>query len=581
MADDTPQRMIDAMKREQQPQAFAKRYKNYEEPRDPDTGLEMTDEQRTKWRASIDEREAIPAQIQRKLPRWAKDYVQDPIEDMKETAIEGGKGVYRGLDSMATDILQYPVKVARDPLGEAAKIEQATVDVAKGVASGDYESQRTALDVAGALPIVGEAADATSMGLDLKEGDYVGAGISGAALALPFVSAGMLKQTFKSVLEETIPKLKDKTGVDSLIPALTNKGVKKAEIEALRLPEFIAEQKAKGAKSISKADLIRHVNDNQLVVGEQIFDSRAAKGSPNQPSIDFTGEAIMPGGEDAKDILVTVRRPGSKVTEQFVDPDHYKVADEAVRIRTSTRYDHAGRKILFIDEVQSDHAQALRARGKNKAENLQKRAVVEEELRKLKYGNADDINAAYNGGLMSRAENIALVKQLRDLERLRANIKKGPVPDAIFADTDQWTDLGIKRAMSEAAEGGYDGIAFTKGSIAEEYSDFPADSAEYYYDKIVPSRLKKIAGKNSVSKTVISPSYYAGGPPPTKKLDPKYWDRSRANFLDTDGEEFTFVELTPDVREKAAQAKTLFTALLAASAGSAGVRATKNNLDDE
>lgn len=132
MADDTPQRMIDAMKREQQPQAFAKRYKNYEEPRDPDTGLEMTDEQRTKWRASIDEREAIPAQIQRKLPRWAKDYVQDPIEDMKETAIEGGKAVGEALIHSATVIPRTKAAIAADP--EGAK------EFAGRVMSGDREA---------------------------------------------------------------------------------------------------------------------------------------------------------------------------------------------------------------------------------------------------------------------------------------------------------------------------------------------------------------------------------------------------------------------------------------------------------
>ena len=111
----------------------------------------------------------------------------------------GAKKVYKGADALAADILQYPakaygssetVKFARDPLGESAKM----YDVAKGAAAGDYESQRTALDAAGMLPVVGEVADATSMGLDLKEGDYVGAGISGAALLLPFVSAGWLKR---------------------------------------------------------------------------------------------------------------------------------------------------------------------------------------------------------------------------------------------------------------------------------------------------------------------------------------------------------------------------------------------------
>tara|TARA_R110000751_G_scaffold145002_1_gene248673 strand:+ start:1248 stop:3167 length:1920 start_codon:yes stop_codon:yes gene_type:complete len=380
---------------------------------------------------------------------------------------------------------------------------------------------------------------------------------------------------YRSVLEDTLlnPKVQGKTPVDQLIPSLKSLGVKQAEMNAVGLPEFVAAQKAGGARHILKDDLVRHVDENRVVMGEQVFDSRMPEGSLGGPHDDFTGSHIMPGGRDAKDILVTGQRFDDPA-KQFSDPRHYGVLDEVVRLRTTDRYDYRGRKLRFVDELQSDHGQALRARGATWAENKLKRdrAQAAADSTKREYGAA---YLARNG--MSRADRAVSKRDFSKLYDAWIKAKKnlnttwrGPVLTPLAWDkTDEWTDLGIRRALRDAADDPtIDGIAFTSGSMASKHSYMPIDSAENFYGKIVPSRLKKIVGKDSVGKTVIRTT--DDFMPQTTKLDPKYWDSSRESMLMGDGLEFTVVDLTPAVREKAREAIKNFGVGIGAGIGAAG-----------
>ena len=213
-----------------------KLYKGFKEPLDPDTGKEMDDKQRSAWQSSIDSR-ILDADF--KIPEPS---LMDDVTEFGSSVGRGAKTVYKGADALATDILQAPVKYAKDPLGEGAKIEQAAVGLAKGVASGDPESIRTAVDVAGVLPVVGEAADATAMALDLKEGDYAGAAISGAALLLPFVSSGMLKAIRSSGTDAAKKASKQ---LDDLEKGLESGSISKeqAQIQADKIKEDFLDYK--------------------------------------------------------------------------------------------------------------------------------------------------------------------------------------------------------------------------------------------------------------------------------------------------------------------------------------------------
>ena len=305
------------------------------------------------------------------------DVASEVAAEFPSRVSRGAKQVYQGLDALATDILMFPVKYARNPLGEGAKIEQAAVDLAKGVASGDPESIRNAADIAsmkdpsGVSDLTSAAASARLAYVEpeKRSSHLVDVGISSLAAAIPLVGSGMVKQVlrgapdpkttaqlfpetiettdgfkfykvktedgfeyrdsldpdaydmslkpediremfkmsgdmpipedlsialramdkdvslamdatpptpvFESVLEKAVNGLKqDKIGVDqveSQLQSIARKqgaGISASEIDATRLRDFLKNAKAAGKKSVSKDELIEHLNANKVQIEE-------------------------------------------------------------------------------------------------------------------------------------------------------------------------------------------------------------------------------------------------------------------------------------------------------------------------
>ena len=201
------------------------------------------------------------------------------------------------------------------------------------------------------------------------------------------------------------------------------------------------------------------------------------------------------------------------------------------------------RKILFVEEIQSDWHQGGRARGYSASEHAAlsikarkdfqdiEAKITELRLARTKASEALDslrvelgLHTPYSGYRPSSAERVKEAATLSpeaasQLERLnleqarrgallveaeekrkalhkllQQTLPKGPVPEAPFKSTDSWLPLALKRLFKVAAEGGYEGIAFTRPELAAEYVQMPAKAAEKYYGQIVPSVASKHAG---------------------------------------------------------------------------------------
>jgi hypothetical protein len=70
-------------------------------------------------------------------------------------------------------------------------------------------------------------------------------------------------------------------------------------------------------------------------------------------------------------------------------------------------------------------------------------------------------------------------------------LQSGKVPDAPLKDTKEWTALAIKRIFREAADGDYDGVAFTRGQDIAGVVGGVEKGQNYFYDKLIPSIAKK------------------------------------------------------------------------------------------
>lgn len=114
---------------------------------------------------------------------------------------------------------------------------------------------------------------------------------------------------------------------------------------------------------------------------------------------------------------------------------HFYDHNILVHIRTTTRTDHKGRKILFVEEVQSDWHQTGKRFG---------------------YDNSS----------------------------------WGRVANAPFKQS--WSILAIKVMLIHASENGFSGIAWAKGEIQEMRYMSKLESIKNYYDKLIPKSLNKL-----------------------------------------------------------------------------------------
>lgn len=138
---------------------------------------------------------------------------------------------------------------------------------------------------------------------------------------------------------------------------------------------------------------------------------------------------------------------------------HFDEPNILVHLRVNDRTDADGRKVLFMEELQSDWGQRGKKEGFRRDE---KAAAIEKELRE-KYGlkPTDDIvgndRVSHEDQLRLSAANIA---------------NRNAVPSAPFiTSTEGWVELGLKQAIRMAVDGGYDRIAWASGEQQNERYD--------------------------------------------------------------------------------------------------------------
>jgi hypothetical protein len=144
-------------------------------------------------------------------------------------------------------------------------------------------------------------------------------------------------------------------------------------------------------------------------------------------------------------------------------------------MRVNDRVDADGKKVLFVEEVQSDWHQAGRKKGYQGGGLTASEQAEYDALQK----EAD--------ALMQRKDLIIKnlppekMNRMRELSDKKAMETQG-VPDAPFKTT--WHELALKRAIQLASEGGYDRVAFTTGKTQAERYDLSKQINELAYKKM-------------------------------------------------------------------------------------------------
>ncbi len=357
-------------------------------------------------------------------------------------------------------------------------------------------------------------------------------------------------------------------------------------VAAEELPNVVGE-------SIANAFLTEKPNR----VGNVVLDAREL----SRGRTTTYGNWVVPGGENYREVLFYT--PQAK---GFESP-HFDVEGRNLlaHTRLDDRVDAAGKRVLFVEEVQSDWHQAGREKGYQGQLSADAQAETQRlsGLRDNARSELDQLQAQYkDSNVLPRevADQINKLKQdVSGYSNQINTIKTQGVPAAPFAKT--WPELVMKRVLRMAAEEGYDKVAWTTGDqqaarydLAKQVdvieSQRNADGTYYIdaikegnsvvtKDSLTPDQLADTVGKDLANK-IVQAKHQEGVPKRWSGEDLKvggegmktFYDRMLPAFMDKYGkkwgvrtgetkfEDFTApsVDVTPEMTRSVMQGQPLF-----------------------
>jgi hypothetical protein len=448
------------------------------------------------------------------------------------TAIDTAEGVASGSPTqVAMGALGGPLKVARNVIAPLA--------VATGVTAPDEAK-------AARLPRIGGVASALSKVAPKAADESLEQAMNVARQALQ-QPRELSPMGFYSHGAETAAALQQAKGTPEQYAAMLQKaGVKPAELEGFG--EAFA-----GRPSVTREEIAAHFKERMPQIEETVLGTprpeqmkvlrdeyaRAEYGEDfsglaseykrriddlimDRRSTTKFGQYTLPGGENYREVLLKYgETPEAKMerAKSYVRPDIWEAMTDAQRqqylatpdkslfksqhwddpnvlahLRMADRTGPNGEKILHVEEIQSDWGQKGKKEGfvtKYNPEDIKEidPANITSERRRNEFWNFQTPTGAIDVPRNDRWPTIEAARQ-----HILDNVKPTGVPTAPYVtNTQAWTDLALKRALREAAEGGYDKLVWTPGAEQAKRYDLSKQIDALQY---VPASEKIYAYKN-------------------------------------------------------------------------------------
>lgn len=213
---------------------------------------------------------------------------------------------------------------------------------------------------------------------------------------------------------------------------------------------------------------------------------------------------------------------GGFTADQYRSP-HFPELDILAHIRFNDRVDAAGKKTLFIEEIQSDLHQTGRQKGYRTGEYGVYDGRYTSSEKPLGVFPSEQAAQKFidEGGLgTALSPNFAVIRPI------------GEVPNAPFAKT--WPELALKRMVRWASENGYDRMAWTRGTHqAERYNMSKQLDALRYIKRSDGSYV--LYGRKGGSSIIEIPQ---GGSIPANKLEDYVGKEVAQRIIEGAGEPF-------------------------------------------
>lgn len=220
---------------------------------------------------------------------------------------------------------------------------------------------------------------------------------------------------------------------------------------------------AAGGESIPTSARPGHMPDDPQIeaaiqswLGEKLDVDYSEEGAPFE---DYT----LPGGENYQVLLLTL--PDSTAGFQSSHFDEHNIV---AHVRTKDRTDTDGKRVLFIEEFQSDWAQKGKKDGFETPDFRDEMEGLDAERVRLEAEAAPYASKGKDSPKALIEKWTAVKHRIEFLQRAMDRA----VPSAPFVTkTESWVALSMKRMIRYAAENGYDRIAWTTGEQqADRYS---------------------------------------------------------------------------------------------------------------
>ena len=314
------------------------------------------------------------------------------------------------------------------------------------------------------------AADAMS-----EESAVPGAELAGGALLagafVPGVGRGMMRTLGRSVnpaaeqflgkaysrLESGVlnPRLQERMSGRDWANALRG-SVPQSEVEWTGLGRFLDDN---AGNTLSRDEVADYLAQNRLEVseytlrpedweetGEPVFGFFEGRRPREVGGLDAT--TLVKNRSNYRDVVFTFE---PKVKGVEYEGPHYRAPNVMMGVRMFDAELPDGQRALFVQEIQSDlHQGARRAGGARSTE-------MDEALMAHRRASTETYRAA--PGPEREAAQANLQRLSAEFEQRFgmsiAEARKRPT-QAPFAKTEEWTELGLKRALDEAVAGGYD-----------------------------------------------------------------------------------------------------------------------------
>lgn len=353
-------------------------------------------------------------------------------------------------------------------------------------------------------PLVGEG-DVVPYGKIMK-----GLGVLGSALGT--VTSGDNLVKWYSRLERAIENLVEKGPKEFYAKKLAN-AAPKEELETTGVAEFLRE-----GGHTTRQELADVARVGRIEIQNRVLRQHAAVDSPRTIYSDYT----TPGGSNYREVLTTLPTPNEKeisrlraeaddlygryllagqgpegftgVEAKALEQQYAKVSNTILHYDQSFRQEHfedvlnllyhtrikdynltKGGRVMVLQELQSDWHQLGKARG------YSKNVAGEQETLEHYRNEPFDPDIDYTSEL--------------------------PVPDAPFKGN-AWVAHGLKRALKEAVDNGYDYLAWLPGERVQQLVGGKIEGQKQFYNEVIPAIMERLTGKKVERLQVPTSSEY-------------------------------------------------------------------------